>query len=100
MTSHLCFCKGDDEDDEVEDEFTYLIAKASSPLAIFKMSSLITLGMYIDEFCDVSAYDDIGQQYVTRSIDSTKNDANFVSLSFVGHFSSATRYLEKSKCVF
>ena len=45
LTSYLCFCKGDDEDDEEEDEFIYLTAKTSSPLAIFKMSSLITLGM-------------------------------------------------------
>ena len=45
LTSYLCFCKGDDEDDEEEEEFIYLMAKTSSPLAIFKMSSLITLGM-------------------------------------------------------
>jgi len=45
LTSYLCFCKGDDEDDEEEDEFIYRTAKTSSPLAIFKMSSLITLGM-------------------------------------------------------
>ena len=96
---YLCFCKGDDEEDEEAEEFTYRFADISSPLAIFRISASTNLDVLEDSPSVVFMYP-LGQQCLTRSIDSVRKDANFFNFSFVGHFNSATRYLKHKFCFF